>query len=123
MPITQEQEDALRLIESGMSQRQAAEALGISRAGLRDRLDRAKRNIDPAIQASMTAVGTGLVPALAWAKTKSEDGTSYSVLLKPAAEDLPSIMEQMRDAFEGCRQRQRSRRQRMWWMISARSGR
>jgi predicted DNA-binding protein (UPF0251 family) len=50
MPITQEQEDALRLIESGMSQRQAAEALGISRAGLRDRLDRAKRNIDPAIR-------------------------------------------------------------------------
>ena len=101
MPITQDQEDALRLIESGMSQRQAAEALGISRAGLRDRLDRAKRNIDPAIQASMTAVGTGLVPALAWAKTKSEDGTSYSVLLKPAAEDLPDIMEQMRDAFDG----------------------
>jgi hypothetical protein len=101
MPITKQQADALRLIESGMSQRQAAEALGISRAGLRDRLDRAKRNIDPAIQASMTAVGTGLVPALAWAKTKSEDGTSYSVLLKPAAEDLPSIMEQMRDAFDG----------------------
>jgi hypothetical protein len=89
MPITKQQADALRLIESGMSQRQAAEALGISRAGLRDRLDRAKRNIDPAIQASMTAVGTGLVPALAWAKTKFEDGTSYSVLLKPAAEDLP----------------------------------
>ena len=101
MPITKQQADALRLIESVMTQRQAAEALGISRAGLRDRLDRAKRNIDPAIQASMEAVGTGLVPALAWAKTKSEDGTSYSVLLKPAAEDLPSIMEQMRDAFDG----------------------
>jgi hypothetical protein len=100
MPITQEQEDALRLIESGMSQRKAAKVLGISRAGLRWRLEMAKRDIDPAIRDSMAAVGTGLVPALAWAKTKSEDGTSYSVLLKPAVDDLPSIMDQIRDAFE-----------------------
>ena len=100
MPITQEQEDALRLIESGMSQRKAAKMLGISRAGLRWRLEMAKRDIDPAIRDSMAAVGTGLVPALAWAKTKSEDGTSYSVLLKPAVDDLPSIMDQIRDAFK-----------------------
>ena len=77
MPITQEQKDALRLIKSGMSQRKAAKVLGISRAGLRWRLEMAKRDIDPAIRDSMNAVGTGLVPALAWAKTKSEDGTSY----------------------------------------------
>jgi hypothetical protein len=100
MPITQDQEDALRLIESGMSQRKAAKTLGISRAGLRWRLEMAKRDIDPAIRDSMAAVGTGLVPALAWAKTKSENGTSYSVLLKPAVDDLPSIMDQIRDAFE-----------------------
>jgi hypothetical protein len=61
MPITQDQADALRLIESGMSQRKAAKTLGISRA---------------------------------------ENGTSYSVLLKPAVDDLPSIMDQIRDAFE-----------------------
>jgi hypothetical protein len=100
MTITKEQKDALRLIESGMSQRKAAKMLGISRAALRWRLAMAERNIDPAIQDSMNAVGTGLVPALAWAKTKSNDGTSYSVLLKPAVDDLPSIMDQIRDAFE-----------------------
>jgi hypothetical protein len=100
MTITKEQKDALRLIKSGMSQRKAAKVLGISRASLRWRLAMAERNIDPAIQDSMNAVGTGLVPALAWAKTKSEDGTSYSVLLKPAVDDLPSIMDQIRDAFE-----------------------
>jgi hypothetical protein len=100
MPITQDQADALRLIESGMSQRKAAKTLGISRAALRWRIAMAERDIDPAIRDSMNAVGTGLVPALAWAKTKSEDGTSYSVLLKPAVDDLPSIMDQIRDAFE-----------------------
>jgi hypothetical protein len=100
MPITQDQADALRLIESGMSQRKAAKTLGISRAALRWRIAMAERDIDPAIRDSMAAVGTGLVPALAWAKTKSENGTSYSVLLKPAVDDLPSIMDQIRDAFE-----------------------
>ena len=39
MPITREQQDALRLIESGMSQRKAAKTLGISRAALRWRHD------------------------------------------------------------------------------------
>jgi predicted DNA-binding protein (UPF0251 family) len=47
MTITKEQKDALRLIESGMSQRKAAKVLGISRAGLRWRLEMAKRDIDP----------------------------------------------------------------------------
>jgi predicted transcriptional regulator len=42
MPITQDQEDALRLIESGMSQRKAAKTLGISRAALRWRIAMAR---------------------------------------------------------------------------------
>ena len=37
----------------------------------------------PAIEDTKTAVNTQLRPALVWAKTKSEDGTSFSVLLKP----------------------------------------
>ena len=61
---------------------------------------RRHRNTDPAIRDSMDAVGTGLVPALTWAKTKSEDGTSYSVLLKPPpVED--NILDRIGAAFEG----------------------
>lgn len=54
---------------------------------------------DPAIQASMDAVNTRLIPALAWAKTKSADGTSYSVLLKPQS-DAPAMLDRIKAAFE-----------------------
>jgi hypothetical protein len=83
----------------------AARALGVDEAGFRRRLnsagfDYSKKDIDPAIADSMDAVGTGLVPRLAWAKTKSEDGTSYSVLLKP--QELPDdMLARIRDAFVG----------------------
>ena len=97
-PLQQEAVDALK--EHG-SQRKAADALGISRTALRERIDRAGYVIDPAIQDSMNAVGTGLVPALVWAKTKSEDGTSYSTLLKPPEQDPIDLAERMATVFEG----------------------
>ena len=95
--MTPKQQEALDAIAQHGGERTAAKALGISRSALRDRLER----IDPAIQDAMQAVQTDLVPALAWAKTKSEDGTSYSVLLKPPAEDGPSLAERVREALEG----------------------
>ena len=52
------------------------------RCGLED------RNRDPAIKAAAAAIGTGMTPRLVWAKTKDEDGTSYSVLLKPEQENI-----------------------------------
>ena len=53
---------------------------------------------DPAIKESMLAAGTEMVPQLAWAKTKSADGTSYSVLLKPEKqEEVENIWEDIRD--------------------------
>ena len=89
------------VIEHG-SQSAAARQLGIARSTLQSRLAAAKRQgIDPAIQESMNAVGTGLVPALAWAKTKSQDGTSYSVLLKPPQQGVEDVLEQVKAAFEG----------------------
>lgn len=56
---------------------------------------------DPAIQGSMDAVGTGMVPTLAWAKTKNEDGTSYSVLLKPVAEEAEPQEDVLKRVIEG----------------------
>lgn len=87
------------LMAQGKSTAQIAEAMGISFYTARDRVRRLRR--DPAIAASMEAVGTSLVPALAWAKTKSEDGTSYSVLLKPEQDSPADMAETIREAFEG----------------------
>lgn len=94
--ITSKQQEAIDAVQMHGSQRKAAAALGIGQSALQERLERARAHIDPAIQDSMNAVGTQLVPALAWAKTKSADGTAYSVLLKPAPEDMGQVI---RDAL------------------------
>ena len=87
-------EEAARLVAEHGSVYFASKASGIPEATLRRRYCAAK--VDPAIADSMAAVGTNMVPQLAWAKTKSEDGTSYSVLLKPAQED---ILDRIAEAF------------------------
>jgi hypothetical protein len=56
-------------------------------------------DVDPAIKDSMNAVGTGMVPRLAWAKTKNPDGTSYSVLLKPQEETPEEFAQALRDGL------------------------
>jgi hypothetical protein len=84
--------------------RLAADALGLPYETLRSRIKTARARgfgRDPAIQAGMDAVGTKLVPALAWAKTKNEDGTSYSVLLKPGQDTPESLAERLQDALAG----------------------
>lgn len=83
--------------ENGKSDREAAENLGLSAKTFGEW--KRNRMLDPAIQDSMIAVGTGLVPALAWAKTKNPDGTSYSVLLKPPVEVIPDLIERLQGAF------------------------
>ena len=82
------------------SHERAAEEIGIPRNTFQHRLKVAKSRgfgVDPAIKESMAAVGTGLVPALAWAKTRNPDGTSYSVLLKPQQEDGEIQAEKIRN--------------------------
>jgi hypothetical protein len=90
-------EDYRRAVEVHGSQRKAAEALGINTRTLTRALAQSQ---DPAIEAAMQAVNTGMVPALAWAKTKpDESGMAYSVLLKPqpVADDF---LDRVRAAFE-----------------------
>jgi hypothetical protein len=76
----------------------AAAELGLTPQTLRDRANK-YQPVDPAIQASMDAVGSGMVPQLAWLKTKNDNGTSYSVLLKPAQPDEADLIDRIRDAF------------------------
>ena len=54
----------------------AAADLGLTRSGFDKRFDKARaiREQDPGIAASMLAANTGLVPSVAWVKTKGKDG-------------------------------------------------
>jgi hypothetical protein len=90
--------------EHGKSVRKAADASGLNYYTYASRLEKAKKlgmHLDPAVRDSMSAVNTGMVPALVWAKTKSQDGTSYSTLLKPEQDTPDSIADRLRTALEG----------------------
>jgi hypothetical protein len=56
---------------------------------------------DPAIARAKQAIGTNLSPVLTWVKTKNENGTSHSVLIKPRPLDPETLADQIRDALEG----------------------
>lgn len=84
----------------------AADAVGRSDKTVRHWIEayRTRLHTDPAILEGMDAVGTGMVPRLAWAKTsRGKDGetrTNYSVMLKP--DPLPDdTLRRIREAFEG----------------------
>ena len=96
--------EAVDLVNQHGNVNEAARAKGMPAETLRNRYSQAKAkglHLDQAIQNSMAAVNTGMVPQLAWAKTeKDANGVAYSVLLKP--QELPSdTLERIRDAFEG----------------------
>lgn len=90
--------EALEAVRTFGSKGAAARALGIPVNTFRKRVQRAiergfAKHQDEAIEQAMDAVGTRMVPGLVWAKTKEENGTSYSVLLKPSKDDGPSYEE------------------------------
>ena len=96
--VTDEQKrEAVEAYETHGSYRKAARALGMPPATFKNRLERAQ--LDPAISSGMAAVGTGMVPRLAWAKTSvpDENGLTYSFMLKPdpASDD---VVGRIRDA-------------------------
>ncbi len=58
--------------------------------------------LDPAIKNGMEAIGTRMVPALAWAKIPPKDGEiGYSLMLRPEAEPPEAFAERIREALEG----------------------
>jgi hypothetical protein len=58
--------------------------------------------LDPAIKNGMEAIGTRMVPALAWAKIPPKDGEiGYSLMLRPEAEPPEAVAERIREALEG----------------------
>lgn len=81
------------------SKRDAALEIGIPYATFCSRVKRHEARVsqDPGIQEAMAAVNTGMVPQLAWLKTKDENGNGVSVLLKP--DQVESTVEHFRDAF------------------------
>ena len=91
------QAEALALREKYGSWAEASRQSGIPRSTIREAAERT----DPAIREAMSAVGTGMVPSMAWIKTKAtKEAPGYSVMLKP--QECPDdFLERIKAAFEG----------------------
>ena len=102
-PARYSDEEMLAAREEHGSNQKAALALGLNRRTFDHHMSRiqAQENLDPAVKGGMAAIGTGLVPKLAWIKTKPKDGEpGYSFMVKP--EQAPeNIAERIRSALEG----------------------
>jgi hypothetical protein len=88
----------------GKSRKAAAAHLGLPKTTFERRLEIAVNRgfaDDPAIAVAKKAIGTQLNPVLTWVKTKNEQGTSHSVLIKPQPLDPETLADQIRDALEG----------------------
>ena len=69
--------------------------MGVSESTVREAIRRFRQR-DPAIQGAMDAVGTGLVPSMAWIKTKATaDTPGFSVMLRPADETPEEVADRI----------------------------
>jgi len=63
---------------------------------------RIDRRRDPAMQGAMDAIGTDMVPSIAWIKTQATaDSPGYSVMLRQAIEDPETTAERVKEALAG----------------------
>lgn len=107
--MTPRQEQAVEALKRLGNISDAARELGVTYRDIIRVLDRAgytsevrKQYLDPAIKNGMQAIGTNMVPALAWAKIPPKDGEiGYSLMLKPEAEPPEAVAERIREALEG----------------------
>lgn len=117
---TPRQLEAIEALRKHGNMTDAANSMDITRAGFKGLIVNAKltgdekaelysgaalsvaRARDPAVDEAMAAVNTGLVPSVAWIKTKpTDDAPGYSVMLRPAEQTPESIAQAVRDALEG----------------------
>ncbi len=107
--MTPRQEQAVEALKRLGNISDAARELGVTYRDIIRVLDRAgyttdvrQQYLDPAIKSGMQAIGTNMVPALAWAKIPPKDGEiGYSLMLKPEAEPPEAVAERIREALEG----------------------
>jgi hypothetical protein len=79
------------------SNKAVAREMGVNESTVREAIKRFKAR-DPAMQGAMDAVGTSLVPSLAWIKTKATaDAPGYSIMLRPPEETPEDISERIAD--------------------------
>lgn len=117
---TPRQNEAVEALRQYGNATEAARAMGLSRAGFSGLICNANltpdekatiykgaalsvsRARDPAVDGAMSAIGTGLVPSVAWIKTKATaDTPGYSVMLRPQEQTPESVAEAIRGALEG----------------------
>lgn len=95
------------LWDQGMSTVQIAKQLGVNPTTVQKSLKLhgiipSERHIDPAIEQGMDHIGTGMVPSVAWIKTKGQgDQPGYSLMLRPGPEPPEAVAERVREALEG----------------------
>jgi hypothetical protein len=108
--MTPKQAEAVAVFKRTGSVSKAAREMGLGERSFKRLLDRAGMTadartdyrLDPAIKNGMEAIGTRMVPALAWAKVPPKDGEiGYSLMLRPEAEPPEAVAERMRAALEG----------------------
>lgn len=75
--------------------------MGVAESTVREAIKRFKQR-DPAMQSAMDAVGTGLVPSMAWIKTKATaDTPAFSVMLRPADETPEEVADRIAARMNG----------------------
>lgn len=101
MPITPAQQEALDAFEAHGGVKSAAAALGISKTSMKERLQRgrANRDIDPATQTAMDAVGALQKPKRHWTKTDKHGNVTHSVLFEVEPDDETSLIDRLQTAF------------------------
>jgi len=89
--------DYMAVYERTGSYSATAREMGLNESTVRRALTHMKTR-DPAMQGAMDAVGTGLVPSLAWIKTKATaDQPGFSVMLRPPEETPEDIADRIAD--------------------------